>query len=66
MRAYRGRVERGIVRLEEGVRIPDGAIVTVTVGEGELVRAALRAALRRNMPRRSRARVRPAPAGGGA
>ena len=66
MRAYRGVVEGGVVRLEEGVRLPDGAVVTVTVGEGELVRSTLRAALRRNMPRRSRARPRPVPAGGGA
>ena len=66
MRAYRGVVRGEVVRLEEGVRLPDGAVVTVTVGEAELVRATLRAALRRNAPRRSRARRRPVPAGGGA
>lgn len=66
MRAYRGTVERGVVRLEEGVRLPEGTVVTVTVGEAELVRAALRSALRRNVRRRSRARVRPVPVGGGA
>ena len=47
-------------------RLPDGAVVTVTVGEAELVRATLRSALRRNARRRSRARLRPVPAGGGA
>lgn len=64
MRAYRGVVDRGVVRLEEGVRLPEGAVVTVTVGEAELVRATLRAALRRNVRRRTRARLRPEPAGG--
>ncbi len=66
MRAYRGIVRGNVVRLEEGVQLPDGAIVTVTIGEAELVRATLRSALRRNLRRRSRARVRPVPAGGGA
>jgi len=66
VRAYRGIVRGNVVRLEEGVQLPDGAIVTVTIGEAELVRATLRSALRRNLRRRSRARVRPVPAGGGA
>lgn len=66
MRAYRGIVDEGVVRLEEGVRLPEGAVVTVTVGEAELVRATLRSALRRNARRRSRGRLRPTPAGGGA
>lgn len=64
MRAYRGIVDRGSVRLEEGVRLPEGTIVTVTVGEAELVRSTLRAALRRNVRRRSRARLRPVGFGG--
>jgi hypothetical protein len=42
--------------LEPGVRLPEGAVVTVTVGESELLRATLRAALRRNARRRSRGR----------
>ncbi|MDZ7801285.1 MAG: hypothetical protein U5K81_10905 [Trueperaceae bacterium] len=66
MRAYRGIVDRGVVRLEEGVRLPEGAVVTVTVSEAELMRAALRSALRRNARRRSRARPRPTPVGSGA
>ncbi len=57
MRAYRGRVQAGQVVLEEGVRLPEGAVVTVTIGEAEFIRATLRAALRRNTRRRSRGRV---------
>ena len=57
MRAYRGRVVAGQVVLEEGVRLPDGAVVTVTIGEAEFIRATLRSALRRNTRRRSRGRV---------
>lgn len=61
MRAYRGRVQGGLVVLEEGVRLPEGAVVTVTIGEAEFIRATLRSALRRNVRRRSRGRVlRPA------
>lgn len=56
MRAYRGIVQEGRVVLEPGVRLPEGTVVTVTVGEGELLKATLRAALRRNARRRSRGR----------
>lgn len=56
MRAYRGLVHEGRVTLEPGVRLPEGAVVTVTVGESELLRATLRAALRRNARRRTRGR----------
>jgi hypothetical protein len=66
VRAYRGVAYGDVVRLQDGVRLPEGAVVTVTVGEAELVRASLRSALRRNARRRSRARLRPSPAGGGA
>lgn len=66
MRAYRGIAQGNVVRLDEGVRLPEGAVVTVTIGEAELVRATLRSALRRNARRRSRARLRPAPLGSGA
>ncbi len=45
MRAYRGVVKDGVVLLEEGVRLPDGAVVSVTVSEGELVKATLRNAI---------------------
>ncbi len=57
MRAYRGRVHGGHVVLDEGVRLPEGATVTVTIGEAEFIRATLRAALRRNTRRRSRGRM---------
>lgn len=61
MRAYKGIVRQGHVMLLEGARLPEGAVVTVTIGEAEYIRATLRAALRRNVPRRSRQRVlRPA------
>ena len=46
MRAYRGRVQGGKIELEEGVRLPEGAIVTVTIGEREWWSAKLRAAWR--------------------
>lgn len=59
MRAFRGLVRDGAVHLAEGVELPEGAIVTVTIGEAEYMRATLRAALTRNGRRRSRARVRP-------
>ncbi len=54
VRAYRGWVREGRVELDDGVRLPEGTVVTVTVGEAELWRATLRAALRRNARRRTR------------
>lgn len=59
MRAYRGIVRQGKVQLAEGVRLPEGATVTVTIGEAEFIRATLRSALTRNGRRRARARPRP-------
>ncbi len=56
MRAFKGIVREGRVDLAEGVRLPEGTVVTVTVGEAELIRATFRAALRRNLRGRSRAR----------
>jgi hypothetical protein len=56
MRAFKGIVREGRVVLAEGVDLPEGTIVTVTVGEAELIRASFRAALRRNARRRSRGR----------
>jgi hypothetical protein len=56
MRAYKGRVHEGKIELAEGVSLPEGAIVTVTIGESEFYRASLRSALIRNIRRRSRAR----------
>lgn len=53
MRAYKGIVKDRRVELAEGVNLPDGTLVTVTVGEAELIRAGLAAALRRTGSRRS-------------
>jgi len=57
MRAFKGLVKDGKVILPAGVRLPEGAVVTVTIGEAEYIRASLRSALRRNTPRRGRVRV---------
>lgn len=53
MRAYRGIVREGKIELTEGASLPEGAVVTVTVGEAELIRASLTAALRRSSVRRT-------------
>ncbi len=58
MRAYKGLVRNGKVVLPEGVELPEGTVVTVTVGEAELMRARLQMVLRRNF-RRSKATRRP-------
>ena len=57
MRAYKGLVKYGKIVLAEGASLPEGAVVTVTIGEAEYIRASLRSALRRNTRRRSRGRV---------
>lgn len=61
MRAYRGIVKDGVVVLEHGARLPEGAVVTVTVGEGEILRATLRNALMPRGERRVKLRLRPVP-----
>ncbi len=57
MRAYKGLVQDGKIILAEGVQLPEGAVVTVTLGETEYLRASLRMALKRNMPKRGRFRL---------
>lgn len=57
MQAYKGVVRQGVVVLQEGTQLPEGAVVTVTVSEVELLRARMRLALIRNTPRRMRVRV---------
>ena len=57
MRAYKGLVKEGKIILAEGTTLPEGAVVSVTIGEGEYIRASVRSALTRNRRRRSRARV---------
>lgn len=58
MRAYRGVVEDGVVVLV-GARLPEGTVVTVTVGEGELLRAKITDVLRRSP--KIRIRLKPDP-----
>lgn len=57
MQAYKGTIKHGVVVLQEGTKLPEGAVVTVTISDVELLRARMRLALIRNVPRRSRARV---------
>ncbi|MFN8510306.1 MAG: hypothetical protein U0Z75_07065 [Deinococcaceae bacterium] len=45
MKAYKGVVRNGVVVFEG--RIPEGATVTVTVGDGEFLKATLKSALGR-------------------
>lgn len=56
MRAYKGVVENGVV-VVLGTRLPEGTLVTVTVGEGELLRARITNVLKR--PRKVKVRVKP-------
>jgi hypothetical protein len=60
MRAYRGTIKNGVVLLEEGVNLPEGAVVTVTIGETELLRATLRNALQPK-ERKVKVKLRPVP-----
>ena len=53
MRALKGIVREGKIELAEGATLPEGTVVTVTVGEAELIRASLAAALRRTGARRT-------------
>ena len=57
MRAYKGLVQDGKIILAEGVELPEGAVVTVTLGETEYLRAKVRASLLRKTSKRSRVRV---------
>ncbi|CAM3525057.1 hypothetical protein DESA109040_15380 [Deinococcus saxicola] len=56
MRAYKGIVENGVV-VVLGTRLPEGTVVTVTVGEGELLRARITNVLKR--PRKVKVRIKP-------
>jgi hypothetical protein len=58
MRAYKGIVESGVVVLI-GARLPEGTVVTVTVGETELLRARITSVLKG--PRKVRVRLKPLP-----
>ena len=60
MTAYRGIVQDGVVVLTDS-KLPEGAVVTVTVGEAELLRATIRSALSR--PKKLKIRLNPNPVG---
>jgi hypothetical protein len=57
MRAYKGLVKDGKIILAEGAELPEGAVVTVTLGETEYLKAKVRASLLRKTSKRSKARV---------
>lgn len=57
MKAYRGLVKDGKVIFAEGVSLPEGAVVTVTIGETEHLRATLQNRLKRNVRRRVKAKL---------
>ncbi|RJF72826.1 hypothetical protein D3875_16015 [Deinococcus cavernae] len=59
MRAYKGVVENGVV-VVIGTRLPEGTVVTVTVGETELLRAKISNAIKRSS-RKVKVRVKPEP-----
>jgi hypothetical protein len=56
MLAYKGLVKDGKIVLPEGVELPEGAVVTVTIGEAEYLKARVRSALKRQSPRLVRVR----------
>lgn len=60
MKAYKGVVVDGVVVLE-GVKLPDGTVVTVTVGEAELLRATISNALRIRRSKRAKVRIKTQP-----
>jgi invasion protein IalB len=57
MHAYKGLVKHGRIVLPEGAELPEGAVVTVTIGEAEYLRAKLRSALRQRALRPARVRL---------
>lgn len=57
MKAYRGLVKNGKVIFAEGVTLPEGAVVTVTIGEAEHLRATLQNRLKRNVRRRVKVKL---------
>lgn len=60
MKAYRGIIQDGVVVLTDS-KLPEGAVVTVTVGEAELLRATIKSALSR--PKKLKIRLNPNPVG---
>jgi hypothetical protein len=61
VKAYKGVVQNGVVVLEKA-KLPEGAVVTVTVGEGELLRATITNAFTPpKKEKRARIRLNPRP-----
>ncbi|NJK43690.1 MAG: hypothetical protein HC933_04900 [Pleurocapsa sp. SU_196_0] len=61
MKAYKGVVQNGVIVLEKA-KLPEGAVVTVTVGEGELLRATITNAFTPpKKEKRARIRLNPRP-----
>lgn len=60
MKAYKGIVENGVVVLV-GAELPEGTVVTVTVGETELLRAQVAKALK-GKDKEKKASIKPVPA----
>jgi hypothetical protein len=61
VKAYKGVVQNGVVVLEKA-KLPEGAVVTVTVGEGELLRATITNAFTPpKKKKRARIRLNPRP-----
>ncbi len=54
MKAYKGLVQGGKIVLAEGVELPEGAVVTVTLGETEYLRAKVRASLLRKTAKKTK------------
>lgn len=57
MRAYKGLVKDGQIVLAEAVDLPEGAVVTVTIGEAEYIKASIRSALLRTQRRKNKLRI---------
>jgi hypothetical protein len=61
VKAYKGTVQNGVIVLE-GAKLPEGAMVTVTIGEGELLRATITNAFTPpKKDRRTRIKLNPRP-----
>jgi hypothetical protein len=61
VKAYKGTVQNGVIVLE-GAKLPEGATVTVTIGEGELLRATITNAFAPpKKERRTRIKLNPRP-----
>jgi hypothetical protein len=53
VRAYKGLVRDGKIILAEGAELPEGAVVTVTIGETEYLKSKVRASLNKRRSKKS-------------